>query len=98
MAVREDIHGDSSEHGDNQQLENEWESITAWTHPQPPNVELVKIPGKEFGLVASRDIKKGEVVFGERAPLGSTIVMPTQEGTTTSHCTGCFQCMEAPGA
>jgi SET domain len=75
-------------------------SITFWTATVNPPVQLVDMSHlqKGVGLVASRSIQQGQVVFTERVPTESTIAMPTSRDATThssiKHCHHCFSSME----
>lgn len=75
-----------------------WQNFTPCVTTKDPPVQIAKIQGKDFGLVATRDVKKGEVVFTEEAALGAVIPMPLREGSPPSHCTTCYKCMEPADA
>jgi SET domain len=72
----------------------DWNNITSHVlTPQDPPVQVRHIPGKEFGLVATRAIPQGQAVFAEQAALGAVIPMPNSY-YCPSHCATCLQCME----
>jgi SET domain len=75
-------------------------SLMFWTGAVNPPVQLVDMSHlqKGFGLIASRSIQQGQVVFTERVPTASIIAMPTSRDaithSSTKHCQLCHSSME----